>query len=40
MATVADKTSSLNLNIWKNQFDSIKRESSYEIKLAKIKHFQ
>ena len=36
---VADKTNSLNMNIWQNQFDSIKENFSYIIKLAKVKIF-
>ncbi len=36
---VADKTDSINLNIWENQFNSIKKDLSYLIKLAKVKIF-
>ncbi|CAF1523508.1 unnamed protein product [Adineta ricciae] len=36
---VADKTSSICMNIWQDQFDLIKQNSSYKIKLAKVKLF-
>ncbi|CAF3426323.1 unnamed protein product [Rotaria sp. Silwood2] len=36
---VADTTASINMNIWENQFDSIKQNLSYKVKLAKVKVF-
>ncbi|CAF1368412.1 unnamed protein product [Rotaria magnacalcarata] len=34
---VADKTDSINMNIWENHFNLIKQDQSYIIKLAKVK---
>ncbi|CAF3744627.1 unnamed protein product [Rotaria socialis] len=39
LSIVADKTGSINMNIWQNQFESIKQNLSYTIKLAKVKVF-
>jgi len=36
---VADTSSSMCMNIWEDQFDLIKQNSSYKIKLAKVKIF-
>ncbi|CAF1472901.1 unnamed protein product [Adineta ricciae] len=36
---VAAKTCSISMNIWQDQFDLIKQNSSYKIKLAKVKFF-
>ncbi|CAF2086259.1 unnamed protein product [Rotaria magnacalcarata] len=36
---VADKTDFINMNIWENNFDSIKKDQCYLIKLAKVKIF-
>ncbi|CAF1401823.1 unnamed protein product [Adineta steineri] len=36
---IADKTDSINMNLWENQFDLIETNLSYKIKLAKIKIF-
>ena len=36
---VADETGMININIWEIQFDLIKEQSSYIIKLAKVKVF-
>ncbi len=36
---IADKSNSLNMNIWQNQFDLIERNASYQIKLLKVKVF-
>ncbi|CAF3624081.1 unnamed protein product [Rotaria socialis] len=38
-AIVADKTDSINMNIWENQFNLIEKDLSYIIKLAKVKIF-
>ncbi|CAF3664251.1 unnamed protein product, partial [Rotaria socialis] len=39
LSIVADTTGSINMNIWENQFNSIKQNLSYTIKLAKVKVF-
>jgi hypothetical protein len=36
---IADKTGSINMNIWQSQFNSIKENLCYTIKLAKVKVF-
>ncbi len=36
---VADKTASLNMNIWQYQFHIITEKKCYNIKLAKVKLF-
>ncbi|CAF1239867.1 unnamed protein product [Rotaria sp. Silwood1] len=36
---VADETDSITMNIWENQFNMIKKDLSYLIKLAKVKIF-
>ncbi|CAM4987829.1 unnamed protein product [Rotaria socialis] len=36
---VADKSDFINMNIWENNFDSIKKDQCYLIKLAKVKIF-
>ncbi|CAF1197013.1 unnamed protein product [Adineta ricciae] len=36
---IADKTTSICMNIWQDQFHLIKQNSSYKIKLAKVKFF-
>jgi hypothetical protein len=36
---IADKSGSINMNIWDSQFNSIKQNLCYTIKLAKVNVF-
>jgi hypothetical protein len=36
---IADKSGSIDMNIWESQFNSIKQNLCYTIKLAKVKMF-
>ena len=36
---IADKTGTMNMNVWENHFNSIKQNLSHKITLAKVKFY-